>query len=104
MGKESKKANPFYLTTAWKHKRQEILARDHYECVKCRDEGKTTTMADSILDIDHILELKEYPELAMDNENLQTLCRYHHNKKHGKIYGGKQKEKNPLINNEWFGE
>lgn len=68
-----KKANPFYLTTRWKHKRQEILERDHFECQECKRDGKVTTINDSILEIDHIKPLEDYPELAWDNENLQVL-------------------------------
>lgn len=68
-----KKANPFYLTTKWKHKRQEILARDRYECQECKRNGKVTTINDSILEIDHIKPLEDYPELAYDNDNLQVL-------------------------------
>ena len=68
-----KKANPFYLTTQWKHKRQEILERDHFECQECKRNGKVTTINDSILEIDHIKPLEDYPELAYDNDNLQVL-------------------------------
>ena len=96
-----KKANPFYLTTRWKHKRQEILERDHFECQECKRDGKVTTINDSILEIDHIKELDKYPELAWDNENLQTLCRDCHNKKHNRMnYRGTAKTKR--WNDEWW--
>lgn len=70
-----KKANPFYLTKEWKAKRQEILELQHYECQECKRQGRVTTIADSILDVDHIIPYKERPDLALDNDNLQVLCR-----------------------------
>lgn len=82
---KGKPVNRFYLSTAWKHKRLEILERDNYECVMCREEGKVTTSKDAILEIDHIKELDDYPELALENSNLRTLCRKCHNKRHNRF-------------------
>ena len=31
-----KEAKAFYNSSAWKHKRMQILDRDHYECQDCR--------------------------------------------------------------------
>lgn len=107
MEKTTKKANPFYLTKEWRKKRQEILDRDNHECQECKRQGKVTTRHDMVLEVDHIKELNEYPELAMDNDNLQTLCKKHHNIKHGRYYKFRNKPKkprSPLINDEWFGE
>lgn len=84
----NEQARIFYRSTAWKHKREEILKRDNYECVQCRKEGRLTTQFDAVLEIDHIKELKDYPELKLENSNLQTLCRSCHNIKHGR--DGKQ--------------
>lgn len=94
----------FYNSTAWKHKRQEILEIGHWECAECKRQGKVTTQMDAILDIDHIQDLEHHPELALDNDNLQILCREHHNKKHDKYFKSKPKEKNFLINEEYFFE
>ncbi|MGM8137503.1 HNH endonuclease [Enterococcus italicus] len=99
-----KKANPFYLTGEWKRKRLEILERDHYECQECRRNGKLTTAYDAILEIDHIKELDKYPELAWDNENLQTLCRSCHNKKHKRFEFKESVRKRKWEGDEWWGD
>jgi len=41
-----------------------------------------------MLVVDHIKELEDYPELALDDDNLETLCVNCHNKKHGRYYRG----------------
>lgn len=69
-----KSRNSFYNSTAWRHKREEILERDHHECIWCKAEGKVTTDKDTILEVDHIKELSEFPELALEDSNLRTLC------------------------------
>lgn len=93
MDNKVKKVNPFYLSRVWKDKRLEILARDNYECQWCKDEGHVTSIDHSVLEIDHIKELDDYPELALVNENLQTLCKVHHNQKHNRFQFGKSKPK-----------
>lgn len=72
----------FYTSTAWIHLRRKALARDHYECVWCKQQGKVTTNKDTVLEVDHIRELKDYPELALELDNLRTLCKECHNKRH----------------------
>lgn len=72
----------FYNSGEWKSKRQEILERDHYECQWCKREGKVTTADHSTLEVDHIQEFEECPELALDDSNLRTLCKSCHNKRH----------------------
>lgn len=86
----------FYNSTTWKDKRQEILERDNFECLMCVAEGKVTTQAHSVLEIDHIEELKDRPDLAMDNDNLRTLCKDHHNKRHKRFNYRPRKKENRL--------
>ncbi len=84
----------FYSSSEWKQLRQEVLERDHYECLWCREEGRTTTVDHSILEVDHIKELELHPDLATNMNNLRTLCKDHHNKRHHRFnYRSKQKEK-----------
>lgn len=97
-----KKANPFYLSQLWKNKRLEILKRDNYECQWCKEEGKVTSYSHTILEIDHIKELEEYPELALENSNLRTLCKSCHNKRHERFQFAKPTKKNKM--NEKFPE
>lgn len=92
----------FYSSLAWKLKRQEILERDHYECIWCKENGRVTTQFDSILEIDHIKELEQHPELALVNENLRTLCKDCHNKRH-KRFNFKESKRQKKWNDEWFG-
>lgn len=92
----------FYSSLTWKHKRIEILERDHYECQWCKEEGKVTTQFDSVLEIDHIKELEHHPELALENDNLRTLCKNCHNKRH-KRFNFKESKRQKKWNDEWWG-
>ena len=74
----------FYNSVEWRHLRQEILERDHWECQWCKEAGRVTTR-DSVLEVDHIKTLEEHPELAMDKDNMRTLCKDCHNKRHGRM-------------------
>lgn len=57
-----------------------ILERDNNECQECKKEGKITIKQhNKKLDIHHIKELEEYPELAYEESNLLTVCVIHHN-------------------------
>lgn len=53
-------------TKRWRDVRAQALERDGYACVRC------SSIED--LEVDHILELQHYPQLAYDLDNLQTLC------------------------------
>ena len=44
-----KEAKAFYNAAAWKHKRMQILERDHYECQDCRKRLKDAVAAGHIL-------------------------------------------------------
>lgn len=68
----------FYKSKEWRHKRKDILKRDHKECQKCKRNGgqsKATT-------VHHIKHLKEHPELALTDSNLESLCGTCHNEEH----------------------
>ncbi|MCB5028018.1 HNH endonuclease [Streptococcus mutans] len=77
--------------------RTQALRRDNFECQMCKREGKATvdsTKTDGerkeiVLNVHHIQEIETHPELALDLNNLQTLCIYHHNVVHGKVYSRK---------------
>ncbi|UVD88826.1 MAG: HNH endonuclease [Staphylococcus haemolyticus] len=78
----------FYNSKAWEVVRQEVLKRDNYECTWCKQEGKVTTTG---LEIDHIEELHIRPDLKLEPDNLRTLCKACHNKRHQRFqYGGNQ--------------
>ena len=68
----------FYHTKEWRAKRKEILDRDHSQCQRCRARGRYT-MA---VTVHHIKHLKDAPELALSDSNLQSLCEACHNEVH----------------------
>ena len=81
-----KEAKAFYNSSAWKHKRMQILDRDHYECQDCRKRIKDAAASGTQLigrdrkiwraeEVHHIQELKEHPELGLDDDNLVSLCK-----------------------------
>jgi len=79
----------FYSSKEWKHTRNEIRKRDNDECQECKRQGKVFTYKSEPgkrkrLDVDHIKELEDYPELSLTMDNLETLCIRCHNKKHNR--------------------
>ncbi|MDX1769936.1 MAG: HNH endonuclease [Planococcaceae bacterium] len=92
----------FYKSSAWagvNGLRNQALKRDNYECQQCKAEGKVH--ADSIkvegerksiqLNVHHIKEIEHHPELALELDNLQTICLEHHNKEHDRFQGSTNK-------------
>lgn len=68
----------FYHSGKWKKKRNSILRRDKYLCQECRKYGRLRVATC----VHHIKHYEDYPELAFDNKNLESLCNQCHNKKH----------------------
>ena len=62
-------------TNAWAKKAEEIKESCNYLCEVCLDKGAYTYKD---LSVHHIIKLREAPERALDNYNLVTLCRFHH--------------------------
>ena len=71
----------------WKAAKLACKERDDYRCVRCDSTED--------LSVDHILPLSEYPELAFELENLQTLCRDCHTDKNNEKMG-------ELVRNTWI--
>lgn len=95
MAWDDARCNSFYWSAAWRRKRDEILRRDHYECQACvsriRQAAKDGTVLhgyDSRIHravcVHHIKELKDHPELALDDDNLISLCHRCHDRIHGR--------------------
>ena len=76
-------ARAFYKSQAWKHTREMIMQRDHRLCVDCLAKGYITPAEE----VHHIIELT--PEnitdigIALGEDNLVSLCRECHKKRHG---------------------
>jgi 5-methylcytosine-specific restriction endonuclease McrA len=80
---------PFYKSTAWQKCRQTVLIRDHYLCQECLRNGQLTPAST----VHHIEPLDERPDLALDVNNLETICPACHNKEHPEKGGGKRKRR-----------
>ncbi|EIA21413.1 HNH endonuclease [Listeria fleischmannii] len=85
----------FYKSKEWRQTREVILKRDKFECQECKRNGKVTT--GERLDVDHLLELEDYPELALEPTNLETKCVTCHNKKHKRF----MKKENKWDDEKW---
>ncbi len=61
----------FYGTQEWRRLRDMVISRDGRVCANC----KRRIRDDADLTIDHIKPRSQFPELALDPDNLQVLCR-----------------------------
>ena len=66
----------FYGTALWKAKRDEIMRRDGCMCQLCRMQG-VQTPAEVVHHIEHLDRVENIP-LALDNNNLLSLCKFCH--------------------------
>ncbi len=86
----------FYDGKEWKQLREEAKDRDNHECQECKrnasvgiDTNEYSEKAGRkkiALVVDHIKELEDHPELALEIDNLETLCVRCHNVKHGRVF------------------
>lgn len=60
------KVNALVRSMGYKQRRKAVLERDNYECQECG--------IDMDLHVHHILQIRDYPELANDLSNCMTLC------------------------------
>ncbi len=107
-----KEVKKFYNSKQWKQKRPDILRRDCYECQDCRKRLEDARAAGIRLhgadtkirraeQVHHIKELKEHPELALDDENLISLCTICHNIRHGRYPKRFVKRKKAVSTEKW---
>jgi 5-methylcytosine-specific restriction enzyme A len=90
----------FYDGREWKSLREHIKKRDNHECQECKRQGRvridTNEYSESAkrkkiaLVVHHIKELEHHPELALDEDNLETICVECHNKEHGRLFERKE--------------
>ena len=64
------KEQGFYHSPAWRKVRLAALRRDGYLCQHCLRQGRATPATE----VHHVKELEDYPELALDVNNLLSLC------------------------------
>jgi 5-methylcytosine-specific restriction endonuclease McrA len=60
----------FHNTIKWRKKRATILKRDKYQCVECRKYGRSIEAKV----VHHFKSVEDYPELALVDDNLASLC------------------------------
>lgn len=65
----------FYKSREWTNLRKQAIERDNNECQMCKEHGKVSIAQC----VHHIKHLKEHPELALDINNLKSLCNICHN-------------------------
>src|SRR6185312_13084596 len=86
----------FYNSHTWRKLSAQIKKRDNYECQECKRNGKVTIDMNEYsekakrkkiaLVVHHIKELEHHPELALDEDNLETVCVDCHNKEHNRSF------------------
>jgi 5-methylcytosine-specific restriction endonuclease McrA len=83
----------FYHSGLWKRKQMAIMRRDHWECQECRkrikkanEEGVELPGAERKIRraqcVHHIKHFEDFPELALDDDNLEAVCNICHNRLH----------------------
>lgn len=82
----------FYDSALWKHKRNEIRQRDNYECQECKRKGKYSRAQN----VHHLKEVKDRPDLALTDDNLECVCIRCHNAVHDKRL--KNDKRKPFVN------
>jgi len=89
-----KETNPFYKSKVWRQARTAALVRDHYLCVRClqlNDATKRRRPRPAVL-VHHIKPLEQYPELALELDNLESLCADCHNVLHPEKGAARERE------------
>jgi 5-methylcytosine-specific restriction endonuclease McrA len=76
--RKPKGTDPFYLTPEWHATRVRVLRRDGYTCTSCG----ASVRGKGLSRVDHIRTRKDAPHLAMDPNNLRTLCAACDNRRH----------------------
>ena len=73
-----KRLRTFYKSSEWRTARELALKRDDYLCVMCQKEGKFIP-AEVVHHKIHLNESNvDYPEIALNQDNLISLCAEHH--------------------------
>lgn len=81
---DGKQTDRLYTSAAWRRVRSAVLMRDHYMCVRCVQayrEGHGGRPRKATL-VHHIEPYRDAPELALNMDNLQSLCEVCHNQLH----------------------
>lgn len=79
-----KESDPFYHRVAWKRVRALAMQRDHGMCQDCMDRFRAGygIRPHRAQMVHHIIPLEERPDLALNLDNLRSLCFECHNREH----------------------
>ena len=72
----------FYMSAAWERARDAALMRDHFECQRCKKKGLYVPATV----VHHKRYLRDRPDLALNIDNLESLCSECHYKEHHPDY------------------
>lgn len=86
-----------YSSKEWKKLRQKVLVRDRFKCVVCG----VSVAGFKRSRCDHIIPVKQRPDLAFVMANIQTLCAVCDNRKHFEKLGNKAKQVTPTGEDGW---
>ena len=76
----------FYKLPVWyKNTRPHILERDKWECQLCKAQGRLTVVRRRGY-VHHICEFKDFPNVALNYNNLITLCYRCHELTHDRLF------------------
>ena len=96
-------ARKFYSSKAWQECRNEYMKRAHYLCENCLRKGiyKPAEIVHHIIEIDPITI--ERPEIALNFDNLEAVCRechdeYHNNRGRWTLVNEKRREQRDQSN------
>lgn len=98
--KTKEQKRKFYDSKDWKQLREVVKRRDNHECQECRRQGRvsidTNEYSESakrkkiMLVVHHIKELEHHPDLALEIDNLETICVDCHNTEHERSFERKE--------------
>lgn len=63
-------SDAFLRSYAWRQVRMKVLKRDGAKCACCG----ATPATGAVMNVDHIKPRRHFPDLALDERNLQVLC------------------------------
>ncbi|MDO4553696.1 MAG: HNH endonuclease signature motif containing protein [Lachnospiraceae bacterium] len=79
----------FYTSSVWRKTQSQILKEHHYECQRCKEKGLLIRART----VHHKKYLRDYPELALTEENLEPICEKCHYDEHHRKQGFMNEEK-----------
>lgn len=67
--------DPFLVSSAWR-KLRAVYVKRHPLCQRCLEAGRT----EAATEVHHVRKRADYPELALDWNNLEALCKPCHSR------------------------